>query len=56
MAVIDYLQEWNARKGMEWATKKVIEYSSSESVSVQPADIYGQRFRDKVVYQALFPS
>ncbi|CAD8195769.1 unnamed protein product [Paramecium octaurelia] len=50
IAIIDYLQEWNAQKIIEKHTKKAIHVNIALDTSAQNPDDYSKRFIEKVAY------
>ncbi|CAD8186384.1 unnamed protein product [Paramecium octaurelia] len=50
IAIIDYLQEWNAEKFIEQVTKKAINVKIDLDTSAQNPQEYTKRFIEKIVY------
>ncbi|CAD8107781.1 unnamed protein product [Paramecium primaurelia] len=53
IAIIDYLQEWNAQKIIEKHTKKAIHANIALDTSAQNPEDYAKRFIEKVAYAIL---
>lgn len=49
-AIIDVLQEWNLSKQMESVTKQVLKGADPDGISAVPADIYCERFLERVAF------
>ena len=50
--IIDVLQEWNLSKQIESVAKQILQRVDADGISAVPADVYCNRFLERVAYDA----